>query len=93
VATRPPKGNSTQNQKTAKPKKRTHVMASVKLDVASYAKVSAAAALAGLDKSTWMSRAIAQALRGIVAFDRNAEKPTDEVDPSGSDSGEDRTAA
>jgi hypothetical protein len=68
-------------------------MASVKLDVASYAKVSAAAALSGVDKSTWMSRAIAEALKGIVVFDRNAEKPAEDVDAPDSDSEEDRQAA
>jgi hypothetical protein len=45
-------------------------MASVRLDVATHARVSAAAALAGLDKSAWMSRAITNALHGVVVIDR-----------------------
>lgn len=75
---------------SAAPSARKHVMASVKLDVATYARVAAAAALAGTDKSTWMSKAITEALAGIVVFDRRAAKPGDQVDPS---DGEDRTAA
>jgi hypothetical protein len=89
VAARQPKSGSTQDKPSAKPKKRTHVMASVRLDVASYAKVSAAAALAGVDKSTYMSRAITEALKGIVVFDRN-DKSSARVDLADSDNGEDR---
>jgi hypothetical protein len=48
-------------------------MASVRLDVATHARVAAAAALAGMDKSAWMSRAIQDALSGIVVFDRRAK--------------------
>jgi predicted HicB family RNase H-like nuclease len=59
-----------QKGKSAPKPKRTHVSASVRLDVATHARVSAAAALAGVDKSTWMSRAITEALQGIVVFDR-----------------------
>jgi hypothetical protein len=57
-------------------------MASVKLDVATHARVAAAAALAGLDKSAWMSRAITEALSGVVVIDRRA-KPDGQLDPSG----------
>jgi hypothetical protein len=49
-------------------------MASVRLDVPTHARVAAAASLAGLDKSAWMSRAITEALAGIVVFDRRAER-------------------
>ena len=71
----------------AAPAVRKFVMASVKLDVATHARVAAAAALAGLDKSAWMSRAITEALAGIVVFDRRAQKGGGEVDPA---EGEDR---
>ena len=53
-------------------------MASVRLDVPTHARVAAAAALAGMDKSAWMSRAITEALSGIVVFDRR--KPDGNVD-------------
>jgi hypothetical protein len=46
------------------------VKATVCLDVGTHARVSAAAALAGLDKSAWMNRAITEALKGIVVIDR-----------------------
>jgi hypothetical protein len=46
------------------------VKASVSLDVGTHAKLSAAAALEGVDKSTFMSRCITEALKGIVVFDR-----------------------
>jgi hypothetical protein len=65
-------------------------MASVRLDVATHARVAAAAALAGLDKSAWMSRAIMEALAGVVVIDRRHPKISDEVDPSDE---VDRTAA
>jgi hypothetical protein len=55
-------------------------MASVKLDVATASRVAAAATIAGLDKSAWMSRAITEALAGVVVIDRR--KPADRVDPS-----------
>ncbi len=72
---------------SATPAARKHVMASVRLDVATHARVAAAAALAGLDKSAWMSRAITEALAGIVVFDRRAPKGGESNDP---DTGEDR---
>ena len=63
---------------------RKHVMTSVRLDVATHARLSAAAALAGLDKSTFCARAISDALVGIVVFDRRNRDghgdPSDEVD-------------
>ena len=46
------------------------VKATVCLDVGTHARVSAAAALAGMDKSAWMGRAITEALKGIVVIDR-----------------------
>lgn len=52
-------------------------MASVKLDVATHARVSAAAALAGTDRSAWMFRAISDALRGVVVIDRRGREPAD----------------
>ena len=66
---------------SAAPAVRKHVMVSVKLDVASNARLSAAAALAGIDKSTFCARAITEALAGIVVFDRR--KPDGQLDPSG----------
>lgn len=65
---------------SAAPTVKKYVMASVRLDVATHARVAAAAALAGLDKSAWMSRAITEALTGIVVFDRRTAKPGDRVD-------------
>ena len=65
---------------SAAPAVRKHVMVSVKLDVASNARLSAAAALAGIDKSTFCARAITEALSGIVVFDRR--KPDGQGDPS-----------
>jgi hypothetical protein len=59
------------------------VSASVRLDVGTHARVAAAAALAGVDRSTWINRAITDALSGIVVFDRR--KTAGDVDPSGED--------
>jgi hypothetical protein len=81
---------SAQRHGSAAPTAKKHVMASVRLDVATHARVAAAAALAGLDKSAWMSRAITEALSGVVVIDRRNPKSAGEVDPSGE---EDRTAA
>ena len=79
-----------QGRGSAAPKARKSVMASVRLDVATHARVAAAAALAGMDKSAWMSRAITDALKGVVVIDRrkspDGAKSPDEVidsDPSG----------
>ena len=69
----------TRRRGSAVPTARKHVMASVRLDVATHARVAAAAALSGLDKSAWMSRAITEALAGIVVFDRRAVKPGDQA--------------
>ena len=49
--------------------------------VATHARVAAAAALAGVDRSTWINRAITDALKGIVVFDRT--KADDHEDPLG----------
>lgn len=46
------------------------VKASVVLDVGTNARLAAAAALEGIDKSTYMARVITESLRGIVVFDR-----------------------
>lgn len=78
---------------SATPAARKHVMASVRLDVATHARVAAAAALAGLDKSAWMSRAITEALSGIVVFDRRAPKGGDHGDPGEMDDRQDGAAA
>jgi hypothetical protein len=56
---------------TASP--RRFVSASVRLDVNTHARVAAAAALAGIDRSTWINRAIDEALRGIVVFDKRSK--------------------
>lgn len=72
---------ATQKSKPAPRPERKFVSASVKLDVATHAKVSAAAALLGISKSTWMERAINEALTGIVLFDRRA-KGAEHGDPS-----------
>jgi hypothetical protein len=55
-------------------------MASVRIDVPTYAKISALAALEGIDKSALMCRFITEAVSGIVVFDRR--KSDDRVDPS-----------
>jgi hypothetical protein len=57
-------------------------MASVRLDVGTHARVAAAAALAGLDKSAYMSRAIMRDLasEGVVAFAKR--KSEDHVNPA-----------
>lgn len=49
-------------------------MTSVRLDVATHSRLSAAASLAGVDKSAFCARAIENALVGIVVFDRRAGK-------------------
>ncbi len=46
------------------------VKASVVLDVGTNARLAAASALEGIDKSTYMARVITESLRGIVVFDR-----------------------
>lgn len=73
---------SAQRRGSAAPTAKKHVMASVRLDVAQHARVAAAAALAGLDKSAWMSRAIDEALKGVVVIDRRNPKSSGEADPS-----------
>ena len=73
---------------SAAPSARKFVMASVKLDVATHARVAAAAALEGMDKSAWMSKAITEALTGIVVFDRRSERAAKIVDRGDPASGE-----
>jgi hypothetical protein len=85
VATQPSKAKAPQVQKTRGPQERSHVMASVKLDVASYSKVSAIAALEGVDKSTWMSRVIVEAIKGVVVIDRRGGKAGGKADLADSD--------
>jgi predicted HicB family RNase H-like nuclease len=72
----------TKSRRSATPQARKFVMASVRLDVATHARVAAAAALSGCDRSTWIGRAINEALAGIVVFDRRAAKPSDQGDLS-----------
>lgn len=48
---------------SAAPPARKSVSASVRLDVATHARVAAAAALAGVDRSTWINQAITDALQ------------------------------
>jgi hypothetical protein len=73
---------ATQRSKPAPKPKRTHVSLSVRVDVPTSARVAAAAALAGLDKSAFCAKAIEAALTGIVVFDRKAAKSAEHVDPS-----------
>ncbi len=67
----------------AAPSARKSVMTSVRLDVATHARVSAAASLAGMDKSAFCAKAIMEAVSGIVVIDRR--KSNDHVDPAGED--------
>jgi hypothetical protein len=71
---------SPRRRASADPSAGKTVKATVSLDVATHARVSAAAALAGMDKSAWMNRAITEALKGIVVIDRR--KSAGPVDPS-----------
>jgi hypothetical protein len=64
------------------------VSASVRLDVATHARVAAAAALAGMDRSTWINRAITEALAGIVVFDRRKPDGRGAASDQGIDAGE-----
>jgi hypothetical protein len=64
-------------------------MVSVKLDVLQNARVAAAAALAGIDKSSFCAKAIDAALAGIVVFDRNNPKSNGHGDPSSEGRSED----
>jgi hypothetical protein len=57
------------------------VKCTVILDVATHARLAAAAALRGCDRSTFAAEAITEALKGIVVFDRR--NPDDHVSPSG----------
>lgn len=68
-------------------------MASVRLDVATHARVAAAAALAGMDKSAWMNRAITEALSGVVVIDRRNPKGSKTVEPDTVEDRQDATAA
>ena len=60
------------NRKSADVQASRIVKCSVSLDVATHARLSAAAALEGIDKSTYMSRCIIESLKGIVLFDRRS---------------------
>jgi hypothetical protein len=46
------------------------VKATVLLDVGTHAKLAVAAALRGLDRSTYAAELISHGLRGVVAFDK-----------------------
>jgi hypothetical protein len=83
VAAQPPRRRG-----SAAPPARKFVSASVRLDVATHARVAAAAALAGVDRSTWINKAITDALQGIVVFDRRNRDGSGDLD-----SGVDRESA
>jgi predicted transcriptional regulator len=61
--------------------KKRYVSASVRLDVGTHSRLSAAAALAGMTKTTFMEKAITDALQGIIVIDRR--KAAGQGDPSG----------
>ncbi len=67
----------------AAPSARKSVMTSVRLDVATHARVSAAASLAGMDKSAFCAKAIMDAVAGLVVIDRR--KSSGHGDPSDGD--------
>jgi hypothetical protein len=62
----------------------------VRLDVATHTKVSIAAAMDGVDKTTFMANAIKKALRGVGFHDRREGKSKGKPDIADPDNGEDR---
>lgn len=72
---------STQGSRKPAKRKPADVSASVRLDVATYSRVSAAAANARVPKSTWMAKVITEAVQGIVVIDRR--KSAGPVESSG----------
>ena len=79
-----------QRRKSADPQPGRIVKCSVSLDAATNARLAAAAALEGIDKSTYMARCITESLRGIVVFDRRnspgrGELSAQEVSAKGDD--------
>lgn len=68
-------------RRSADPQAVRSVSASVRLDVNTHARVAAAAALAGMDRSAWINRAIQEALGGLIVFNR--VKSSDDVDLAG----------
>ena len=64
-------------------KQRT-VKATITLDVATHAKLSAASAMRGVSRSALAASFISDGLRGVVVFDRNAS-PSAPSEPSASD--------
>ena len=57
-------------RKAAAPQAVRRVKATVLLDVGTHARLAAAAALRGLDRSTYAAELISHGLRGVVAFDK-----------------------
>ena len=68
-------------RKNADPSTGRTVKCTVLLRVETHAKLAAAAALRGCDRSTFAAEAIEQALRGVVVIDRR-RKPSDHVESS-----------
>lgn len=60
------------------------VKVSSSIDVATHAKLCAAAALRGVTITTLIADAIAESLKGVVAFDKRGKhaEPADQPDPS-----------
>lgn len=53
---------------------RKSVMTSVRLDVATHSRMSAAASIAGVDKSRFIADLIKESLQGFIIIDRRAGK-------------------
>lgn len=66
-------------------------MTSVRLDVAVHARMSAAASMAGKDKSRFIADLVTEALRGLVIIDRRGgaggPDPSDKEDLDGEPTG------
>jgi hypothetical protein len=71
--------NQPRRRKPASPStaRSARVKATVMLDVSTHAKLAVAAALRGMDRSTYAAELIAEGLRGVVAFDKKL-KPADQ---------------
>lgn len=65
-------------RKAATPSPQRTVKATILLDVQTHAKLAAAAALRGCDRSTLALSFITEGLKGMVVFDRNAN-PSDKL--------------
>jgi hypothetical protein len=58
------------------------VKATIILDVGTHAKLAAAAALRGCDRSTYAAELIAHGLRGMIVFDKRARDSGEVVSAS-----------